>query len=112
MSIINLEPGALLSTIIGCYLLGLLVSIGVLPSDFLCAIFYARCLNVSSDSAGTSQTTRSTLNCFFGLSLVPTETWSVTHTKGVTHSHFGYIGEIIAHSGCGCESLSHAAWHQ
>jgi len=71
LSIVNLEPGALLSSIIGCYLLRFLVPIGVLPSDFLCAIFYAR-LSVSSTSARTSQTTRSTLNCFFDLSLVPT----------------------------------------
>ena len=99
------------SAIIG-YLLRFLVSIGVLPSGFVMCYILCPLLKCIFSSARTSQTTRSTLNCFFGLGLVPTETRSVTHTKGVTHSHFGYIGEIIAHSGCGRDSLSLAAWRQ
>lgn len=70
----------------------------------LCAVLCARCLSVSSASGRTSQKTRSTLNCFVGLSVVPTETQGVTHTKGVTHSHFGYTREIALHYRRECDS--------
>jgi len=87
-----------------------LVSIGVLPSDFFAC--YVLCLLLKCFFSLTSHLTDNTIDTqlFLRPQLGPHKTRSVTHTKGVTHSHFGYKGEIIAHSRCGCDSLSLAAW--